>query len=32
MDKEKLLELEGVSEDTIKEFQDAKGDDDDEGG
>ena len=32
MDKEKLLELEGVSEDTFKEFQDAKGDDDDEGG
>ena len=32
MDKEKLLELEGVSENTIKEFQDARGDDDDEGG
>lgn len=32
MDKEKLLELDGVSEDTIKEFQDAKGDDDGEGG
>ena len=32
MDKEKLLELEGVSENTLKEFQDAKGDDDDEGG
>ena len=31
MDKEKLLELEGVSKDTLKEFQDAKGDDEDEG-
>lgn len=32
MDKEKLLELDGVSEETLKEFQDAKGDDEDEGG
>lgn len=32
MDKEKLLELDGVSEDTLKEFQDAKGDNEDEGG
>ena len=32
MDKEKLLELDGVSEDTIKEFQDAKGEDEDESG
>ena len=32
MDNEKLLELDGVSEDTLKEFQDAKGDDEDEGG
>ena len=31
MDKEKLLELDGVSEETLKEFQDAKGDDEDEG-
>lgn len=32
MDKEKLLELDGVSEDTIKEFQYAKGDDENECG